>query len=341
MAIIFRQTNAVWVAFTLAVSLFEDFAPSVISTGGVGTNTATSQNPTDAGSSHAKKDEGQGQHRQLTSSDFSEHYSGYSERYSGKSDEGGSPSFTNSAVGVNDHGFDEHASVSVVNKQPLFARQTSSARRRKTRSGGGLQPKEATGRRGEASNKEKRWSDIKPTENAQQGERPFHDTNLVDGHERCACYRSLDRQKDGGGNSGEHTTAARCANFPCPSSLPPLPRLVSRLVTAAFNDACRGGAILRFRMPLAVPALLFALFVWGFNGGAVVLGDKENHSPGGAPHLAQLAYLVAAGASLWGLVGQEAVLGGNTRNNFRRWIRNVGLVGFVAIVGVVALALWR
>ena len=123
--------------------------------------------------------------------------------------------------------------------------------------------------------------------------------------------------------------------------LPPLPTLLLRLIRAALADAYSGAPLLRCRAPLAVPVILFVVAVWGFNGGVIVLGDKENHSPGGPPHLAQVAYLSAVGASLWGLVGREAAVAADVRKGFVRWVVKRGLVIATAIVGAVALALWR
>lgn len=114
------------------------------------------------------------------------------------------------------------------------------------------------------------------------------------------------------------------------------------LARAALADARRGAPLLRARAPLAAPIVLFAVFVWGFNGGAIVLGDKENHSPGGPPHLAQLAYLVAVVASLWGVVGErEAVFGRDAQSGFVRWARGRGAAGVAVIVAGVAAAMWR
>eukprot|EP00903_Cladosiphon_okamuranus_P013480 g12555.t1 len=87
-------------------------------------------------------------------------------------------------------------------------------------------------------------------------------------------------------------------------------------------------------------------FFWcarhGHCRGPIVLGDKENHSPGGPPHLAQLAYLVAVTASLWGFVGgREAAFGPEARSGFARWARGRGVVVVAVIVAGVAAAMWR
>ena len=57
------------------------------------------------------------------------------------------------------------------------------------------------------------------------------------------------------------------------ASFTAIPSLVLALAGAAWCDTCRGGPLLRARLPLAVPVALFAAFVWGFNGGAIVIGD--------------------------------------------------------------------
>ena len=119
-------------------------------------------------------------------------------------------------------------------------------------------------------------------------------------------------------------------------------RLLFLLARAALSDARRGAPLLRARVPLAAPIALFAVFVWGFNGGAIVLGDKENHSPGGPPHFAQLAYLAAVAASLWGVVGgREAAFGRDARSGFARWARERGVAGVAVIAAGVAMAMWR
>ncbi|CAN0428730.1 unnamed protein product, partial [Laminaria digitata] len=45
------------------------------------------------------------------------------------------------------------------------------------------------------------------------------------------------------------------------ASFTAIPSLVLALAGAACSDACRGGPLLRARLPLAVPIVLFALFV--------------------------------------------------------------------------------
>lgn len=130
-------------------------------------------------------------------------------------------------------------------------------------------------------------------------------------------------------------------NEPKGALLPPLPSLLPRLIRAALADVCRGAPLLRCRAPLAIPVVLFAVFVWVFNDGEIVLGDKDNHSPGGPPHLAQLAYLSAVGASLWGLIGPEAIVATDARHGFVRWFINRGNIRVMAIVIAVMLSLRR
>lgn len=128
----------------------------------------------------------------------------------------------------------------------------------------------------------------------------------------------------------------------------PVPLLLWRLIRATLSDLACGAPLLRCRVPLAVPIVGFAAFVFGFNGGVVALGDKENHSPTGPPHMAQLAYLVAVCASLWGIVGsKEAVCAREGLEGFGTWARGRrGSNGVrVARVGLVVLStafcLWR
>ena len=157
--------------------------------------------------------------------------------------------------------------------------------------------------------------------------------------------RSLEESKSGGnndddGDDGDDDGVASAAQTGH-DSLPPL-RLLLLLARAALVDSRRGAPQLRGRAPLAAPIVLFAVFVWGFNGGVIVLGDKENHSPGGPPHLAQLAYLVAVAAALWGVVGgRQAAFGPEARTGFARWARKRGAVGVAVIVAGVAVGLWR
>eukprot|EP00903_Cladosiphon_okamuranus_P013487 g12562.t1 len=150
----------------------------------------------------------------------------------------------------------------------------------------------------------------------------------------------LDESKSVGNDSADDDGRINAAQLDR-DRMPPF-RLLLLLARAALEDAHRGAPFLRTRAPLAAPILLFAVFVWGVNEGAIVLGDKENHSPGGPPHLAQLAYLVAVTASLWGIVGgREAAFGPEARNGFARWARGRGVVVVAVIVAGVAAAMWR
>lgn len=281
MAILFRQTNAVWVAFTLAVCLLEDFSPSVDGKGAI-------ESATDDKRLHAAASGVDG-------------FDVPTVRSGGK--------FTPSSGGVLSSTKNRKTATTVV--------------RRSTRSAGkgaGGPPKE-----GEGGNRDAEGS----------GGRL-----LAEDREKEGTTLVLNHRDDRGGESGGIHDAAAPFVAGISSRSSPL-HLLARLARAAAIDACRGGLLLRLRLPLAIPVVLFAVFVWGFNGGAVVIGDKENHSPGGPPHLAQLAYLVAVGSSLWGLVGEEAVWGEDARRGFLRWVERRGPAAFAAMVGAVALALWR
>ncbi|CAM9531350.1 unnamed protein product [Scytosiphon promiscuus] len=234
MSVLFRQTNAVWVAFTLAVCLLEDFTPSVVIAAA-------------------------------------------------------SPDRSREA------------------SRPPLSTPTTTRRRKK--------------------HAHDRVSPGSKTPTAAIGEPRHSGGSIADGGS------DVDR--------GNVDTSSPPTSVPSPH-LPPVPRLLLSLAGAALSDARRGAPLLRARAPLAVPVVLFAAFVWGFNGGAVVVGDKENHSPGGPPHLAQLAYLAAVGASLWGVVGgREALLGRDARRGFARWAAGTGVVGVAAVVAGVAAGLWR
>lgn len=273
MAILFRQTNAVWVAFTLAVCLLEDFLPLVDGKGAIDGVTGAKGLPT-------------------------------------------------AASGI--EGFDVRTVRGGGELSPS-SRSFSSTKRRKTATG--RQSIRSAGKGGEGPLKE-------------GGDRDAERSSgrlLVEDREKEGGYIVRNHRSGRGNNregGGQSDAAARS------SRSSPLHLLV-RLARAAVTDACRGGPLLRLRLPLAIPVALFAVFVWGFNGGAVVVGDKENHSPGGPPHLAQLAYLVAVGSSLWGFVGKEAIFAGDARRGFLRWVERRGLVACAAMVGAVALALWR
>lgn len=264
---LFRQTNAVWVAFTLAVCLLEDFTPSVVRV-------------SDA------------QRRSILAA--------------GAADV---------AHGVGDAGSPGGPGA---DPPPNFSRwlpsSTSITRQRKN-----------------ARDRDTSCSLSSGSNTGAAGGRPEKQTRS-------------DGDGNGNGNNSDFNTMAQQKQLEeraCLSLSPALPLLLL-LARAALADALRGAPVLRGRAPLAVPVVLFALFVWGFNGGAVVVGDKENHSPGGPPHFAQLAYLVAVGASLWGVVGDpEAVLGRATRSDFMGWVRRTGVAGVAAIVAGVAVALWR
>ncbi|CAN0203975.1 unnamed protein product, partial [Hapterophycus canaliculatus] len=250
MSVLFRQTNAVWVAFTLAVCLLEDFTPSVVAAA--------------------------------------------------------SPSRSSQAP------------------RPPLSTSTTTTRRRK-----------------HAHDRVSAESETDATITG--GARHPGGGKTTDGSGGGGCGNADDRENASSSSSCSSSSARRSAAAAVAAApLPPVPRLLLQLAAAALTDARRGAPLLRARAPLAVPVVLFAAFVWGFNGGAVVVGDKENHSPGGPPHLAQLAYLVAVGASLWGIVGgREAVLGRDARRGFLLWAAGAGVVGVLVVVAGVAAGLWR
>lgn len=277
MAILFRQTNAIWVAFTLAVCLLEDFMPLVDGKGAI----------------------------------------------DGATDGTGLPV---AASGI--EGFDARTARSGGGLTPN-SRSPSSTKRRKTATG--RQSTRSAGKGGGSPLKEGGDRDAERSSGRLLVEDREKEGGCIVRTHRSGRGRNREGNREGGGQSDAAARSSRSS---------PLHLLV-RLARAAVMDACRGGPLLRLRLPLAIPVALFAVFVWGFNGGAVVVGDKENHSPGGPPHLAQLAYLVAVGSSLWGFVGKEAIFGGDARQGFLRWVERRGLVACAAMVGAVALALWR
>lgn len=257
MAIFFRQTNAVWVAFTLAVCLLEDFAPLVSRDGA------------------------------LSGADFCAE--------------------TSDAIRemvLGSRGYIDSDST------------TSLARRRR-----------------KAAAKSDAGSDVAVSEG---GASLGKCKGEIGG---AQCRDGRDSFVDDGGRV--RNAGIEGPNDPIGAFLPPLPTLLSRLIRAALADARRGAPLLRCRAPLAIPVVLFAVFVLVFNDGVIVLGDKDNHSPGGPPHLAQLAYLSAVGASLWGLVGPEAVVATDARHGFVRWVVNRGNIRVVLIVVAVVLSLRR
>ncbi|CAN0376405.1 unnamed protein product [Discosporangium mesarthrocarpum] len=104
------------------------------------------------------------------------------------------------------------------------------------------------------------------------------------------------------------------------------------------------------RAPLLLPLVGFMVFLVA-NGGSIVVGDAENHAFREL-HLAQLAYLSAVTASLWGVVGgagsavsREALSGFMTFCGCRRggegWRRGRAIVMSVATVVALAWFLWR
>lgn len=257
MAVFFRQTNAIWVAFTLAVCLLEDFAP-LVSRGGA-----------------------------LSGAE-------------------------SCAVGSN-----TNEEMTLGSRRRIDSNSTASLARRRRK----------------ATAKPDVGSDVAESEGSVFLEKCKSETG-------GAQYREgRDTFVDDGGRV--QNVGIEVSNEPEGALLPPLPTLLPRLIRAALADACRGAPLLRCRALLAIPVMLFAVFVLVFNDGEIVLGDKNNHSPGGPPHLAQLAYLSAAGASLWGLVGPEAVVATDARHGFVRWFRNKGYIMVMSIVIAVALSLRR
>ncbi|CBN77379.1 Alpha-1,2-glucosyltransferase ALG10-A, family GT59 [Ectocarpus siliculosus] len=308
-SVLFRQTNAVWVAFTLAACLLDDFTPSVVAAvrvspgGDVSARAPAGALAVEPSSRRARDAAGTGS--RLKSAGSWEHPlappcagDGAAAEAVGGLDEGGAATTRRSG---------ERSSPS-----PLQQSTTTTRRRRRN------------------------------TDQKRVGSGSQQDAEV-----------GLSRGGGGGGGGlgtdGEQTTggsnndidSAQPRNGGAHPSLPPTPRLLLGLARAALTDASRGGTLLRARAPLAIPVALFAVFVWGFNGGAVVIGDKENHSPGGPPHLAQLAYLAATGASLWGVVGgREALLGRDARRGFARWAGG-GRGRVATVVAGVAAVLWR
>lgn len=322
MSIFFRQTNAVWVAFTLAVCLLEDFTPSLTPhthTNGTSTSNGHQRLPTPGSRGHASPVP------PLSSSPPPPPPSP------------ATPAVPAAAAAA--------ASNGVGGGSGRFELPCSNGMRQRSNGGGvsGL----GNGTR------------LSPGDKSRNGGGGGSGNGVVVGRQNGLLHSSSSSvsagSENGNGNgNGKASVNTHYNNNPVDhnasgknivenlSSFTAIPSLVLALAGAAWSDACRGGPLLRARLPLAVPVALFAVFVWGFNGGDIVVGDKENHLPGGPPHLAQLAYMVAVGASLWGLFGKEAAVGGDARKGFVRWVRGgTGLVGFAAIVGVVALALWR
>lgn len=139
----------------------------------------------------------------------------------------------------------------------------------------------------------------------------------------------------------ERRQGTRPGGFGPHRGTPPVPELLLRLARAALVDALHGGPRLRRHLPLAVPVVAFAALVWGWNGGAVALGDKEHHAPGGPPHLAQLAYLSAVAASLWGCLGADGAFSADAWGGFSGWARRRGKLGCAGLLCGVVLGLWR
>lgn len=274
-SVLFRQTNAVWVAFTLAVCLLDDFTPLV---------SAPDAGASACAASCATKDTG------------------------------------GEAPLLKPPGASEHVS-------PPPAAEVCAAR-------GGGRGAPASSRRPPSSTTRKR----------KNVPRTRASPDLVDtGAEEVAPGNYLEEtQQSRGNDDGDDGGGVGAAAQPDDGGCLSLLRLLLLLARGALADGRRGAPLLRARVPLAAPIVLFAVFVCGFNGGAIVLGDKENHSPGGPPHLAQLAYLVAVAASLWGVVGRrEGVFGGDARSGFALWARGRGVVGVAVIVTGVAVATWR
>lgn len=268
LSILFRQTNAVWVSFTLAVCLLEDFLPIVIST-----TTATAARA------------GTAQRRNAAAAAAADSYDC----------EGSDGAHVDTAGAFPFSSLPTPAHPALSTSTDPSPTTTTTARRRKRR---------------------------------------MNTTAAITTPNKLA--RS----------SAPFTPGA---NPPIPSHHPPL-ILLWRLARAAMSDAVRGAPILRARLPLAMPVVAFASFVFVFNGGAIALGDKENHSPGGPPHLAQLGYFAAVCASLWGVVGKEAVSGMDARRGFVGWLagsrqrgsRNVArMVGSFSVIVFVAFCSWR
>lgn len=280
-AILFRQTNAVWLAFILAICLLEDFTPVVALTHSKSADERDSQDA-----------------------------------------------------------FDVCASLTMATrKDDCFAMTGSSTRTAVSATGNGSLSSSAASRRRTLKPPTKQGDEDVPTEQRlirlqrETAMRPH--TSTKDGRVTSPQDAALRTWEDRGYTIEDDEGRSKR------QSLPILPILLVHLVRAAFVDVSRGGPLLRARAPLVIPVLLFAAFVWGFNGGAIVLGDKENHSPGGPPHIAQMAYMMAVGASLWGFVGREAMFGHDARAGFGRWVSRRGALCSTAMVACVALVLWR
>lgn len=304
MSVLFRQTNAVWVAFTLAACLLEDFTPSVVAAVRVGPDGCGA--PADAVAverSSCRARDAAGADSRLESAGSWEHRpsppcagDGAAVETVGGLDEGGAATTRRSGERLS----------------PSRLQQSTTTTRRRRRN----------------------------ADKKRAGSGSQQDAEVTLGGGGGGGLDTDGEQQATGGNNND-VDSAQPRNGGAYPFLPPTPRLLLGLAKAALTDASRGGALLRARAPLAIPVALFAVFVWGFNGGAVVIGDKENHSPGGPPHLAQLAYLAATGASLWGVVGgPEALLGGDARRSFALWARRGG-GGVAMVVAGVAVVLWR
>eukprot|EP00928_Gymnodinium_smaydae_P032643 TRINITY_DN23582_c0_g1_i1.p1 TRINITY_DN23582_c0_g1~~TRINITY_DN23582_c0_g1_i1.p1 ORF type:complete len:480 (-),score=52.98 TRINITY_DN23582_c0_g1_i1:205-1644(-) len=79
---------------------------------------------------------------------------------------------------------------------------------------------------------------------------------------------------------------------------------------------------------LLLPPFLFVVFV--FVNGSVVVGDHSNHRA--VLHWAQLAYLVAVTAALWGIVGSEAAVSLATVRSFTKTCSQNAKALFITLV---------
>lgn len=132
---------------------------------------------------------------------------------------------------------------------------------------------------------------------------------------------------------GEALAAGRPAGGAAPA---PTPALLAAFVRALLLES-RG--LLRRLGALLLPVALFAAFVcWN---GSVVVGDHANH--GAVAHWAQLAYLSAVTASLWGAVGPDAAVSRSTGKAFAASCLGSfrAALAFLAVVGGVAALLHR
>lgn len=261
-SLIFRQTNAIWIAFTLAVCLLQDFLPLVV-------NVETR--------SHQSEPESLAEGSRLA---------------------------TNSTI-------------------PVPSADTDSDRRRLDEESSSAPSRHAVRRRRPGKYPGDHLAGERPAAVVRVEVQSRSPADKV----RGLCNETIQK---GGNHGGDYLIG-----------VPPLHILIVRLVREAIVDASRGGPLLRRQLPLAVPLLLFAIFVVGLNGGAIVLGHKKHHAPGGPPHLAQLAYLVAVAASLWGVVGQEGVFSRRARVGFMMWTKRRGFLQFAALLLGVACGLWR